>query len=121
MMKKQYMIPTLEVVKLHTAMSMMAGSPTGGAVYDKAADSGASGFAREDDFDWDEQDRSQLELLQYVPPAPLQFEGWAGFVLRLFFLLQVLGGCHALEFAEGGEEGGPRPIVVPSNGRERHR
>ncbi|MBQ7511130.1 MAG: hypothetical protein IJU11_00120 [Prevotella sp.] len=54
MMKKQYMIPTLEVVKLHTAMSMMAGSPTGGAVYDKAADSGASGFAREDDFDWDE-------------------------------------------------------------------
>jgi len=52
MMKKQYIIPTLDVIELHATMNIMAGSAVGTGVYEEEV-SDKSGFGREDDF-WDE-------------------------------------------------------------------
>ena len=54
MMKKTYIQPSMEVVKIYAPM-LLSGSPTGSGVSEEKLDSDVDGLAREDSF-WDEED-----------------------------------------------------------------
>ena len=51
-MKKEYMIPTIEVIKLQAMNQMLAGSPVLGDEYNSVSDGDPLG--REDDFNFSE-------------------------------------------------------------------